>query len=187
MQRENLLKRAMIPVNHWDCNLAEIPDDFPYKKRIIQYIENLREHIDRGEGLWLWGDYGTGKTGIAAILAKAALNKGYMPCWIAAENIPAYMCEDIYFSDDLLMRDRIFQVPMLVIDDIRLREQKNLRSDWIERWLEGIIRRRRDALLVTICSSNNSPFELKKLKAVYAISQEAMEFIEVKGKNFREA
>lgn len=180
-----LLQQAGIPKNHWDCRLSEIPDTCEYKSFIVDYCNDIKNNILGAKGLYLWGDYGTGKTGLAAIIAKAALSKGYMSLWIAAENIPGYMCEDIYFSDEVLMRDRMFSVPLLVIDDLRLRDQRNVKSDWIERWLENVIRRRVDNTLTTLISSNNSVHELKKLKAVYSITSEACTFLEIKGKNFR--
>ena len=129
-QRDALLTRARVPSNHWDCLLSEIPDDVTYKDFIVQYTDEIAANIQAGKGLFLWGDYGTGKTGIAAIICKAALNKGYVPLWIAAESIPSYMCEDIYFDDSTLMRERMFEVPLLVIDDLRLRDQRNIKSDW---------------------------------------------------------
>lgn len=181
-----LLTQAGIPKNHWDCLISEIPDSCEYKSFIIDYTQDIKNNVLGAKGLYLWGDYGTGKTGLAAIIAKAALSKGLMSLWISAENIPQYMCEDIYFSDEVLMRDRMFSVPLLIIDDLRLRDQKAAKSDWIERWLESVIRRRMDNFLCTLITSNNSVHELKKLKAVYAITSEACTFIEIKGKNFRE-
>lgn len=183
--RERLFRRACLPENHWDCRLSEIPYHAKYKSFVVEYTSNITDHIHSGKGLYLFGDYGTGKTGIAAIICKAALNKGILPLWIAAEKIPEYMCEDVYFDSDILMKDRLFDVPLLIIDDLRLREQVNLKSDWIERWLESVIRRRRDELKATIITSNDNPAKLAKLKAVYAICCEAVEFVEIKGVQFR--
>jgi len=186
LMRIDLFNRAQLPNNHWDCALSGIPDDLKHKQIVTDYVEDIRDNIDQGKGVYWWGTYGSGKTGIAAIVVKAALSKGYMPLWISAESIPSYMCDDIYFDDGTLMRDRLFEVPLLIIDDVRLRDQTSLRSDWIERWLEAVVRRRMDNTLSTHITSNNSPYELKKLKAMYAICTEAMAFVEVKGINFRE-
>lgn len=180
-----LLIQAAIPRNHWDCRISEIPDTCEYKSFIIDYCADIKNNILGAKGLYLWGDYGTGKTGLAAIIAKAALSKGLMSLWISAEKIPSYICDDIYFSDELLMRDRMFSVPLLVIDDLRLRDQTNVKNDWIERWLESVIRRRMDNTLTTVISSNDSEFALRKLKSVYSITSEACRFLEIKGKNFR--
>lgn len=181
----HLLTQAGIPKNHWDCLISAIPVSCEYRDFIVRYTDNIKTNLIEGKGLYLWGDYGTGKTGLAAIIAKAALSKGYMSLWISAESIPAYMCEDIYFSEEMTMKDRMFSVPLLVIDDLRLRDQTTAKSDWIERWLESVIRRRMDNTLCTVITSNNSVHELKKLKAVYAITSEACTFLEIKGKNFR--
>ncbi len=182
---DSLFKRALIPENHWDCRLSEIPDTVPYKQYIVEYTENIIANVQNAKGLFIWGDFGTGKTGIAAIICKAALNKGIVPLWIPAERVPSYMCDEIYFDNDTLMKDRLFEVPLLVMDDLRLREQINLKSDWIERWIEGVIRRRMDARKTTIITSNNNPADLAKLKAVHAICSEAMTFVEVRGHKFR--
>lgn len=185
MSATKLFDEAHLPVNHRGCLLKHIPNSTPYKQKIVDYTENIRHHLSNGQGLYLWGDYGTGKTGIACIICKAALNKGFMPLWVTAESIPSYMIEDIYFADDTLMRERMFTVDLLVIDDFRIRDQKAAKSDWIERWLESLIRRRLDAGKATIITSNTAKFELAKLKAIYSIANEAMEFVEIKGHDFR--
>lgn len=179
-----LFNRARLPANHRGCLLSRIPD-LPYKSKIADYTENIREYVTQGRGLYLWGSYGTGKTAIACIVCKAALSRGLVPLWVTAESIPAYMVEDIFFDDEILMRDRMYSVDLLVIDDFRMRDQKAAKSDWIERWFENLIRRRLDAKKATIVTSNTSKFELKKLKAVYSITSEAMEFVEIAGHDFR--
>ena len=182
---EELLRRARIPSNHWDCLLSEIPDEMEYKPFIVQYTDEISANLGSGSGLYIWGPHSSGKTGLASIICKAALNKGHMPLWIAAEKIPEYMCEDIYFDSDTLMRDRLYQVPLLVLDDLRLRSQQNLKSDWIERWLESIVRRRMDGKLCTIITSNNNKAALAKIEAFYAICKEALTLVEVRGHEFR--
>lgn len=180
-----LMDRARIPENHRGCLLKNIPNGVEYKQKIVDYIENIKHHLAHGQGLYLWGEYGSGKTGLAAIICKAALSRGFVPLWVNAERIPSYMCEDIMFSEDTPMRDRMFSVDILVIDDYRIRDQRAAKSDWIERWLESVIRRRLDDKKVTIITSNTAPQQLAKLKAVFSISTEAMEFIEIEGHDFR--
>src|ERR1700754_65336 len=39
---------------------------------VRRYVREIDERLDRGEGLWLYGPVGTGKTSLAMLVSKAA-------------------------------------------------------------------------------------------------------------------
>src|SRR6185312_1553819 len=43
---------------------------------VRRYVRRIEENLDRGRGLWLQGDVGTGKTTLAMLVSKAALAAG---------------------------------------------------------------------------------------------------------------
>src|SRR4051794_18382164 len=45
-------------------------------REIRSYVRDLAANLDSGKGLWLFGDVGTGKTSLAMLVSKAALESG---------------------------------------------------------------------------------------------------------------
>jgi DNA replication protein DnaC len=43
---------------------------------VRDYVESLDENLEAGRGLWLFGDTGTGKTTLAMLISKTALESG---------------------------------------------------------------------------------------------------------------
>ena len=113
---EEMYKFIHLPKNHWNCRLSEIPS-FNYKKRISDWIEDIRENLSNGESLYLYGGYGRGKSGIAAILMKVALAHGRFGLWINFRDLHSISInpEDTRFSEYISMLDRIKEVPLLIV------------------------------------------------------------------------
>jgi DNA replication protein DnaC len=63
----------------WDRNpLAEIADLHPSPAATVRrYADHIAENLDQGRGLWLFGNKGTGKTTLAYMVARTALDRGY--------------------------------------------------------------------------------------------------------------
>lgn len=63
----------------WDRNpLAEIAGLHPSPAREVRrYCDHIAENLDQGRGLWLFGNKGTGKTTLAYMVARTALDRGY--------------------------------------------------------------------------------------------------------------
>src|SRR3954462_9340782 len=45
-------------------------------REIRTYVRDINSNLDQGRGLWLFGDIGTGKTSLAMLVSKAALEAG---------------------------------------------------------------------------------------------------------------
>ena len=48
----------------------------PIVSEVRRYVRDIDARLDEGRGLWLMGDVGTGKTTLAMIVSKAALDAG---------------------------------------------------------------------------------------------------------------
>ena len=53
---------------------------------VRRYVDDLDANLDAGRGLWLMGDVGTGKTTLAMLVSKAALERGRT---VAIYSLPA--------------------------------------------------------------------------------------------------
>ena len=74
---------------------------------VRSYIDELEERLDEGRGLWLFGDTGTGKTTLAMLVSKAALEAGHS---VAIYSLPKLLAR----SADLRRRTRRRLLPHLL-------------------------------------------------------------------------
>src|SRR4051794_31890467 len=57
--------------------VPEIARVAPEQVRVVRdYVRDVESNLDGGRGLWLMGDVGTGKTTLAMIVSKAAMEAG---------------------------------------------------------------------------------------------------------------
>ena len=52
------------------------PADEDGRRRSARFVDELDARLEEGRGLWLFGDTGTGKTTLAMLISKAALEAG---------------------------------------------------------------------------------------------------------------
>jgi DNA replication protein DnaC len=140
--------------------LPEIARTAPDQVRAVKsYLRNIAEHLDRGRGLWLWGDVGTGKTTLAMIVSKAAIDAGRS---VAIYSLPRLLnlLRDSLESDggllDLL--DRLSAVDLLHIDDLGAEN----RTDWVLEQLYSIVNARYEAQRAIVATTNLMPDELNE-------------------------
>jgi len=60
-------------------------------RSVRRYVQGIEENLDRGRGLWIQGDVGTGKTTLAMLVSKAALDAGRSVAILLAP-APAVTC-----------------------------------------------------------------------------------------------
>lgn len=109
---------------------------------VRRFCDGLDESLDTGRGLWLMGDVGTGKTTLAMLVSKAALEAGRT---VAIYSLPRLLArirrtydadagEDSYL--DLV--HRLSAVDLLHIDDLGAEKS----SDWVLEQLYSLINAR---------------------------------------------
>jgi DNA replication protein DnaC len=110
--------------------------------RVREFVEELEQRLDAGRGLWLFGDTGTGKTTLAMLISKAALESGRS---VAIYSLPKLLARirrtydgepgtDSYAS----FFERLTAVDLLHIDDLGAEK----RSDWVLEQLYALINER---------------------------------------------
>jgi DNA replication protein DnaC len=114
-----------------------------------RFARTIDEQLDAGRGLWFMGPVGTGKTTLAILVAKAALQAGRS---VAIYSLPRLLNEirETHRADrshvDLL--DRLTAVDLLHVDDVGAERT----TDWVLEELYSIVNARyedRRSIMIT--------------------------------------
>jgi DNA replication protein DnaC len=120
-------------------------------REIRSYVRDINANLESGKGLWLFGDVGTGKTSLAMLVSKAALDAGRS---VAIYSLPRLLSdiketyEDRSQSSYMELFERVVGVDLLHIDDLGAEK----RTDWVLEQLYSIINERwqeQKAIIVT--------------------------------------
>jgi DNA replication protein DnaC len=144
--------------------VSDMVRDFETKaavKEVRAYVEELEVRLDAGRGLWLFGDTGTGKTTLAMLVSKAALEAG---CSVAIYSLPKLLARirRTYDSEPggdsyLAFFERLTSVDLLHIDDLGAEK----RSDWVLEQLYALINERYEAQRSVLVTTNLPHEELE--------------------------
>jgi len=111
-------------------------------KKVAAFIDDLDSNLEKGRGLWLFGDTGTGKTTIAMLVSKAALEKGHS---VGIYSLPKLLARIRRTYDEEAGGDsygvffeRLTSVDLLHIDDFGAEK----RSDWVLEQLYALVNER---------------------------------------------
>lgn len=178
----SFIERAGIPSWFTDFTL----DSHPGAQAAMSVV---RSHLanDTGYNFFLWGNYGTGKTGMAVGILK---NRVEAYCEAAFFVTVPRLLEMIRASydkhdsphEEALRRART--TSLLVLDDLGAERP----TDWVQEQLYLIINERHDNRLDTVITSNLTLDQLADRigeRTIWRIA-EMCKVIEVKGKNLRD-
>jgi DNA replication protein DnaC len=110
-------------------------------RQIRGFVRDIGTNLDKGRGLWLFGDVGTGKTSLAMLVSKAALEAGRS---VAIYSMPRLLAdiketyEDRSESSYMQLFDRLVGVDLLHLDDLGAEK----RTEWVLEQLYSIINER---------------------------------------------
>jgi DNA replication protein DnaC len=120
-------------------------------REVRTYVRSIRERLDEGRGIWFVGGVGTGKTTLAMLISKAAMEADRT---VAIYSLPRLLAllRDTYddgaqYSLNELI-DRLCSVDLLHIDDVGAEQS----SPWVLEQLYTIVNTRYEdgkALLLT--------------------------------------
>jgi len=126
-------------------------------RAVRRYVAQVRENLDAGRGLWFWGDVGTGKTTLAMIVSKAALDAGRSVAIYSLPRLLNLLRESLESPGGLIdLLDRLSAVDLLHIDDLGAENQ----TDWVLEQLYSIVNARYEAQRAILATTNLMPDEL---------------------------
>jgi DNA replication protein DnaC len=126
------------------------------------YIGELNANLDQGRGIWLMGDVGTGKTSLAMLVSKSAIEAGRS---VAIYSLPRLLARirRTYDSEAgelsyLEFFRRLTSVDLLQIDDLGAEK----RSDWVLEQLYSIVDERYVSQRSIVVTTNLDPKQLEE-------------------------
>jgi DNA replication protein DnaC len=121
------------------------------------YVRGIDANIDAGNGLWLTGDIGTGKTTLAMIVSKAAIEAGRSVAIYSLPRLLNVLREAMGSGEGLVpFLDRLAAVDLLHVDDLGVEKQ----TEWVLEQLYSIVNARYEAQRPIVATSNLMPDEL---------------------------
>jgi DNA replication protein DnaC len=129
---------------------------------IRAYLDELEPNLAAGRGLWLMGDVGTGKTTLAMLVSKHAIEAGRT---VAIYSLPRLLARirrtyDAEAREDsyLTFFERLTSVDLLHIDDLGAEKS----SDWVLEQLYAIVDERYQAQRAMVVTTNLRVDELEE-------------------------
>jgi DNA replication protein DnaC len=139
--------------------VAGMPDHIVQAVR--RYVRDLDDNLDGGRGLWLMGDVGTGKTSLAMLVSKYALERHRT---VAIYSLPKllYTLRKTYDDDSemsyLELIAALTSVDLLQIDDIGSQTS----NEWVLEQLYTIVNSRYEEQKAIVLTTNFDPQELEE-------------------------
>jgi DNA replication protein DnaC len=124
---------------------------------VRRYVTNIEANVDAGKGLWIQGDVGTGKTTLAMLVSKAALERGRSVAIYSLPRLLNLLRESMDSPEGKLdFLDRLTAVDLLHLDDLGAEN----RTDWVLEQLYSIVNARYEAERAIVATTNLMPDEL---------------------------
>jgi DNA replication protein DnaC len=133
----------------------------PQVQVVRRFVRDIDGNLDSGRGLWFYGSVGTGKTTLAMLVSRAALDAGRS---VAIYSLPRLLAKirstfeehaDSSYDDFL---DRLAAVDLLHLDDVGA-ERTN---DWVLEQLYTIVNARYEEQRSMVITTN---IEMQKMAA----------------------
>ena len=135
---------------------------------VRRYVQRIEQNLDRGRGLWILGDVGTGKTTLAMLVSKAALRAGRSVAIYSLPRLLNLLREAIDSRQGVLdLLDRLTAVDLLHLDDLGAEN----RTDWVLEQLYSIVNARYEAERAIVATSNLMPDKLSELLGPRTVSR----------------
>lgn len=138
---------------------------------VRKFVDELDKNLDAGTGLWFMGDIGTGKTTLAMIVSKAALERGRT---VAIYSLPRLLAEirRTYDHGDgeqsyLTFFERLSAVDLLHIDDLGAERQ----TEWVLEQLYALVNQRYEAERSLMVTTNLKLAELREQIGLRTVSR----------------
>jgi DNA replication protein DnaC len=120
------------------------------------FVRDISANLDAGRGLWLSGGFGTGKTALAMIVSKAAIDAQRSVAIYSCPRLLSVIRESIDRGGVLDFLDRLAGADLLHIDDLGAEH----RTEWVLEQLYSIVNARYEDERSTLITSNLNRDEL---------------------------
>lgn len=114
---EHDLIRMRLPEAFWRARLDGIQGDA--RGVAERYVDKIEDWVRRGVGFLVTGSPGTGKTGFAAVLAKAAKASSKTVYFTRMSELRDAVKDGAEFSEDEAVLERCRSVDFLVVDGVQ--------------------------------------------------------------------
>jgi DNA replication protein DnaC len=143
-------------------DMARNPASAPVLRAVREYVDAIDERLEQGEGLWLMGSVGTGKTTLAMLVSKAAVEAERT---VAIYSLPRLLARirrtydaEAREQSYLEFFERLTSVDLLHIDDLGAEK----RSDWVLEQLYAIVNERYETQRSIVVTTNLDQAELEE-------------------------
>ena len=158
----------------------------PQVQIVSRFARTVTSRLDEGRGLWFFGGVGTGKTTLAMLVSRAALDEGRT---VAVYSLPRLLAEiRATFESDaegayVRLLDRLTAVDLLHLDDLGAEKT----SDWVLEQLYSIVNARYEAERSIIVTTNLDAEALAEQIGVRTVSrlEEMCETVPLFGRDHR--
>jgi DNA replication protein DnaC len=131
-------------------------------KRVRDFCDELDENIDTGRGLWFFGNSGTGKTSLAMLISRTALESHHS---VAIYSLPKLLSRirQTYDSEPggqsyMAFFERLASVDLLHLDDLGVEKQ----TEWVLEQLYALINERYERQRSLVVTTNAEDHELEE-------------------------
>ena len=137
--------------------VPEMPE--PVVSAVRSYVRNIDARLNEGRGMWLVGDIGTGKTTLAMLASKAALDAGRTVAIYSLPRLLNLIRSAIETEGGMVgFLDRLTSVDLLHIDDLGVENK----TDWVLEQLYSIINTRYEDERAMILTTNLEIADLRE-------------------------
>jgi DNA replication protein DnaC len=135
---------------------------------VRRYVTGIEANIDGGKGLWIQGDVGTGKTTLAMLVSKAALEAGRSVAIYSLPRLLNLLRESMDSPEGKVdFLDRLTAVDLLHLDDLGAEN----RTDWVLEQLYSIVNARYESERAIVATTNLMPDELAERLGARTVSR----------------
>jgi DNA replication protein DnaC len=143
-------------------DMARNPASAPVLRAVREYVDAIDERLEQGEGLWLMGSVGTGKTTLAMLVSKAAVEAERT---VAIYSLPRLLARirrtydaEAREQSYLEFFERLTSVDLLHIDDLGAEK----RTDWVLEQLYAIVNERYETQRSIVVTTNLDQADLEE-------------------------
>jgi len=155
---------AVIPARYRNVGfdrppVTEMPA--PQVQAVRRFVRDIDANLDAGRGLWFEGTVGTGKTTLAMLVSRAALDAGRS---VAIYSLPRLLAEIRATFEDgaegsyVGFLDRLAAVDLLHVDDVGAERS----SEWVLEQLYAIVNARYEDERSIVLTTNLEQSELEE-------------------------